>query len=407
MKRNQIDFIVQASSRSWSGGKDLCMNLVDGFPVIYWTLRKIIDNFPEANVVVAAPEFDENGDLNGVVNQFQDKVNMLYAHDDSPLFRIIATHERFLSGDYFVRIDALNMFFMSRDIEKMYEFAVGNSLDCCKFPDAYPAQLTADIYNINALKKAKNFIDKTSPYVVHPKYYMFKNSDFRTAFFDDTTDIKDEYLSNCRNIAKQIYLIPRGMVTGKNVKFGDQLSFHYQLATKYINREDRLLDIACGDGFGLCVMADYTRHIDGADISPEIIQIAKEKCKNLNNVKLHVEDVLNMTFADNTFDIITSFETIEHVEPESYFREIQRVLKHGGRFILSTPQNSLGHIPINSQHNHEYSLEEIQNMTSKYFKIHEIIGIKQGCIIHEGDGMGSNTFMILVNEYKGNENVRS
>ena len=41
---NKINFIVQASSRSWSGGKDLCMNLVDGFPVIYWTLKKITEN---------------------------------------------------------------------------------------------------------------------------------------------------------------------------------------------------------------------------------------------------------------------------------------------------------------------------------------------------------------------------
>jgi hypothetical protein len=69
-------------------------------------------------------------------------------------------------------------------------------------------------------------------------------------------------------------------------------------------------------------------------------------------------------------------------------------------FLLSTPQNSLGHIPINAQHNHEYSLEEIRNITSKYFRIQEIIGIKQGCIIHEGDYKATNTFLVLINEYK-------
>jgi len=338
MKEKQIDFIIQASSRSWSGGKDLCMNLVDGFPVIYWTLKKITENFPESNVVVAAPKFDENGDLNDVVNQFSDKVKILYDYDDSPILRLIAAHDRFLSGDYFVRINGLNMFFIPQDIEKMYITATRDSLDCCKFPDDYPAQLTADVYNVNALRKASKLIDKTSPYTVHPKYYMFKSNKFNTAFFNNMAKVADEYLSNCRNIAKQIYLEPRDEVNNqKRSSIGDQLTFHYELAIKYLNKNDRLLDIACGEGYGLLRLSSYVRHADGADISPDTILRAKEKCKNIDNIQLHVEDVTNMTFKDNTFDVVTSFETIEHVNPELYLKDIQRVLKPKGGGYFQHP----------------------------------------------------------------------
>lgn len=397
IKNNQIkiNFIVQASSRSWSGDKDLCMNLVDGFPVIYWTLKKITENFPESNVVVAAPRFDENGELSSIVKKFSDKVKILYDYDDNPLLRMIVAHDRFLFGDYFVRINGLNMFFISRDIEKLFIATTKDSLDCCKFPDDYPAQLTADVYNVNALREASKMIDKTSPYIVHPKYYMFKSNKFNTAFFNDMDRITDEYLSNCRNIAKQIYLEPRNEVSDQKIEVGDQHSFHYRLATKYIKENDKLLDIACGNGHGLLYLSDYAKHVNGADISSEVILRAKEKCKKTDNILLHVEDVTNMTFKDNSFDVVTSFETIEHVNSELYLKEIRRVLRLGGGFILSTPQNCFGHIPINVGHNHEYSLEEIEKITSKYFRIKEIIGIKQGCIIHENDCRGSNTFMIL------------
>lgn len=398
MQKCQINFIIQASSRSWSGDKDLCMNLVDGFPVIYWTLKKITENFPESNVVVAAPRFDENGELSSIVKKFSDKVKILYDYDDNPLLRMIVAHDRFLSGDYFVRINGLNMFFISRDIEKIFIATKKDSLDCCKFPDDYPAQLTADVYNVNALREASKMVDKTSSYIVHPKYYMFKSNKFNTAFFNDMDKVTDEYLSNCRNIAKQIYLEPRTEANNQKIKVGDQPSFYYRLATKYLSKSDKLLDIACGNGHGVLYLSKYVRHVNGADISSEVILKAKEKYKGIYNIQMHVEDVTNMTFKDNIFDVVTSFETIEHVNPELYLREIQRVLKSKGRFILSTPQNCLGHIPINIEHDHEYSLEQIRNITSKYFKIQKIIGIKQGCIIHKEDCKGSNTFMILIKD---------
>ena len=60
---NKIIIIIQASSTSWSGGKDLCMNLMEGKPVLYHTIKRLLDYFEESisSLWIAAPYFDRAG----------------------------------------------------------------------------------------------------------------------------------------------------------------------------------------------------------------------------------------------------------------------------------------------------------------------------------------------------------
>ena len=180
----------------------------------------------------------------------------------------------------------------------------------------------------------------------------------------------------------------------KSIINGDQISFHYVLANKYINIESgRLLDLACGQGFGLNIIDQKNKNLDleGIDLDENIISIAQEKYPHL---KFSVQDALKLKFEDNYFDFIVGFEIIEHVNPDTLLKEIYRVLKPGGKLILSTPQNSLGHIPIVYEHEHEYSLAEIKNYTSIYFTIEIIFALKQGSIYFENDEIGTNSFLI-------------
>jgi 2-polyprenyl-3-methyl-5-hydroxy-6-metoxy-1,4-benzoquinol methylase len=113
-------------------------------------------------------------------------------------------------------------------------------------------------------------------------------------------------------------------------------------------------------------------------------------------MNFEVEDVLGLSYADSTFDVVLSMETIEHVPDETmYLEEIRRVLRPGGRLVLSTPQNSFGAVPFNGNHFKEYSLKELKALVSKYFEIEHVIGFKAGRVYFEDDPIGTNTLMVL------------
>lgn len=115
----------------------------------------------------------------------------------------------------------------------------------------------------------------------------------------------------------------------------------YQFALPYCT--GRVLDFACGVGYGTQLIAkNKLNTIDsviGIDIDPESIHYAKGRYYHPKSQYL-VEDVLSLGLVNHlgTFDVIISFETIEHIEDYQLFmRNIHDLLKPGGTLILSTP----------------------------------------------------------------------
>jgi hypothetical protein len=69
-----VDFVIQASSRTWAGGRDSCMNTVNGLPVVAWTLKRILESFPASKVVIAAPGFDQTGSLSSLAKEINPSI---------------------------------------------------------------------------------------------------------------------------------------------------------------------------------------------------------------------------------------------------------------------------------------------------------------------------------------------
>jgi ubiquinone/menaquinone biosynthesis C-methylase UbiE len=105
-------------------------------------------------------------------------------------------------------------------------------------------------------------------------------------------------------------------------------------------------------------------------------------------------DVTQMSFPSSSFDVVTSFETIEHVDANRYLSEIERVLKPGGLLVLSTPQSCLGHIPANPHHEHEFSFEQLKETIATRLDVKDVIVIKQGRVVSSKDNYGTNTFLV-------------
>ncbi|MBI5390583.1 methyltransferase domain-containing protein [Candidatus Woesearchaeota archaeon] len=114
-----------------------------------------------------------------------------------------------------------------------------------------------------------------------------------------------------------------------------------------LNPETSVLDVACGTGTLLAVLAQHitTGKIAGIDISPEMIQEASKKTKALPNVEVRQADVEKIPYPDATFDAVVSTEAFHHF-PHALegLKEMTRVLKHGGHIVIcdvSVPPHAL------------------------------------------------------------------
>lgn len=394
--------IIQASSMSWSGGRDYCMTIIDDHPVVYWTLKRVIENIHCPNIIIIAPEFDRDGELEMLYDSFPGvSFSIYYGQNASPLNRILGACVDLSDNDYVIRIDGVHFCFDPKASMDMLSLAKNKELDCVKLPDDFPVAFRSDIYRIGALRNLDKLLqnDTHAMFRVHPKFYMFMRNDlFNCEYLLDLPFYSDSYLSECRLKAEPITNVPRMEVDERRrITAGDQLSFHYELALEYLDSDMKVLDVACGNGFGVRLLAQKVAQVVGADIDSEAIMEANQRTHS-TNTSFCIEDITCMSFGSEEFNAVISMETLEHVDAHSCLQEISRVLKPCGLLILSTPQNSMGHIPVTSCHNHEYSLKELVDLCSQYFSIKAIIGIKAGRIIIPDDPLGANTMLVCVND---------
>ena len=129
-----------------------------------------------------------------------------------------------------------------------------------------------------------------------------------------------------------------------------------------------VLDIACGEGYGSAVLAEVAVRVYGVDIAPEAIAHAKTKYQR-PNVEFLTGSCAGIPLADETVDLVVSFETIEHHdEHEAMFAEIKRVLCSGGMVIVSSPDKleySERANHANAYHVKELYADEFQRLVEK------------------------------------------
>ncbi|MEM4188840.1 MAG: class I SAM-dependent methyltransferase, partial [Candidatus Hadarchaeum sp.] len=140
---------------------------------------------------------------------------------------------------------------------------------------------------------------------------------------------------------------------------------------------EKVLDAACGTGYGSAMLATEGRaaRVIGLDISREAIVEASGKYGQIPNLEFMLGSVEDLPFPDDSFDLYTSFETIEHVpNPRKLLAEAVRVLKPGGILLISTPNRTLtnpgktlGDRPFNRFHLREWSMAEFANLLREFF----------------------------------------
>jgi len=122
----------------------------------------------------------------------------------------------------------------------------------------------------------------------------------------------------------------------KDMKLMKAVYFPKSVLDEGISPNCRMLDVGCAFGYFLKLCEDYGVETYGLDIS----EYAIERAKAITKAKLYLHDVNDglKIFQKNFFDLITAFDVIEHLKnPANFLRESSRVLKLGGKLILTTP----------------------------------------------------------------------
>jgi SAM-dependent methyltransferase len=100
----------------------------------------------------------------------------------------------------------------------------------------------------------------------------------------------------------------------------------------------RLLDIGCADGTYTRRLAERFDQVDAIDIEPDRLADFRALLQPGDNVTVHDMSADELTFAEETFDVVTAIEVMEHVgDVDAVLREVARVLVPGGRFLVTTP----------------------------------------------------------------------
>ena len=130
-----------------------------------------------------------------------------------------------------------------------------------------------------------------------------------------------------------------------------------------------VLEIGTGMGYGVEVVAP------AAD---KYVTIDKSCAYNVElpaNAEFRQMTVPPLDFADESFDYVISFQVIEHIKNDKEFvAEVSRVLRKGGKFIVSTPNAPMS-LTRNPWHVREYTAEELKELLSKEFSQIDMMGV--------------------------------
>ena len=129
----------------------------------------------------------------------------------------------------------------------------------------------------------------------------------------------------------------------------------------------RVLDAGCGTGYGLKLIEEGgASGVVGVDIAEEAVARAAE-LNDSELVEVLQADVGALPFADDTFDLVVCFETLEHLdEQERAIRELRRVLRPAGLLAISSPNREV-YPPGNPYHTHEFVPEELEQALASEF----------------------------------------
>lgn len=145
----------------------------------------------------------------------------------------------------------------------------------------------------------------------------------------------------------------------------------YVVAEPFVKGD--VLEVGCGEGRGIEVLTKSARTFTAVDKIQSVIATLQGKYPEATFLSMNIPPLQGLD--DNRYDIVVSFQVIEHIEDDALFlNEIHRVLKPGGTALITTPNRRLS-LSRNPWHVREYLPEELEKLAAGIFHTVEMKGI--------------------------------
>lgn len=171
------------------------------------------------------------------------------------------------------------------------------------------------------------------------------------------------------------------METAEYVKMGDLEKNHWYFKAKrkfldsiiekyHVSAAAKVLDVGCGTGAVLDQMAGKKFTVSGIDMNDTALAYCREKGFS---VEKGFAD--KMPYQADTFDVVFALDVLEHLDnPEAAVREVKRVLKNGGLFIVTVPAHQWlwSYHDESLHHKKRYSKQDIQKLLHAQLRVTQV-----------------------------------
>jgi SAM-dependent methyltransferase len=155
--------------------------------------------------------------------------------------------------------------------------------------------------------------------------------------------------------------------------------YAYELALSLARAEMNVLEIGHGEGYGAQMIGAAVASYDGVEVESTAVEHARS-WYGRENVRFHLGDGATLPFAANSFDLVVSFQVIEHVRSAPLLlAETARVCRPGALVVMTTPNRHVrlaaGQRPWNRYHVEEYDPDTLRSLLAEHFRDVSVSGV--------------------------------
>jgi len=382
--------LVQAHHMGWAGARDFSLARVNGKYAVEEVIDRLQAMAQVSAVTIAVPDdpgneiFRDIAQARGATCFFGSRENVL-ARCRSALDAA--------GADIAVHVMGQHCFVDTTLLANMLDFMREKRAKFVSLPDAFTPYFAGKIYARALLDEVAAAIkalpdDQAVNFARYPSFIEHHREKFDALVYEKVPQYDRDYLLKVRDIARDIFSDDRMHVDASAAsKISNPLFESYEFARNQFGAGDRVLDIACGDGYGCRILSGTVGDVLGIDINEALIASNNQQ-NGQKNIRYAVDNAFGLSLGDGAVTGATAMELIEHLpvdQVDTFVKEVRRVVAPGGAFICSTPQNSHGEIPVVPWHVREYSFSELKAILGRHFARVKILSSKSGGRLSESE----------------------